>query len=127
LPFTVLSQPPFLYSAWQLEHHGAQRWTTLRSGDLMASRTFCSAGDSVPSDVVARSVARIKNRDIDIFNENTGETPHSQGLVTTTVSPELTGVWKTPTVPSHSAALAARNSSAVIDRRQCRKEADLIL
>ena len=35
----------------------------------------------MPSDVVARSVARIKNRNIDIFIENTGETPHSQGLV----------------------------------------------
>jgi len=48
---------------------------------LMASRTFCSTGDSALSDVVARSAARIKNRSIDIFNENTGETPHSQGLV----------------------------------------------
>ncbi len=47
----------------------------------MASRTFCSTGDSAPSDVVARSVPRIKNRSIDIFNENTGETPQSQGLV----------------------------------------------
>ena len=47
----------------------------------MASRTFCSTGDSALSDVVARSVARIKNRSIDIFNENTGETPDSQGLV----------------------------------------------
>lgn len=71
----------------------------------------------MPSDVVARSVARIKNRNIDIFIENTGETPHSQGLVTIPAFPELTCVWKTPTVPSHSAALAARNSSAVIDRR----------
>jgi small subunit ribosomal protein S1 len=47
----------------------------------MASRTFCSTGDSAPSDVVARSVPRIKNRSIDIFHKNTGETPHSQGLV----------------------------------------------
>ena len=35
----------------------------------------------MPSDVVARSAARIKNRSIDIFHENTGETPDSQGLV----------------------------------------------
>src|ERR1043166_5164819 len=52
--FTILVQPPLLSSPWQFEHHGAQRCTTLISGDLIASKTFCSAGDSARTDMAAR-------------------------------------------------------------------------
>ena len=41
---TILVQPPLFSSALQLEHHGAQRCTTVRSGDLIASATCCSVG-----------------------------------------------------------------------------------
>src|SRR5207244_3592769 len=75
----ILSQPPLFNSAWQLEHHGAQRCTTLRSGDLIASRIFCSAGDSARSDVAARSVAKINKRNSDILIlKDRGETPNAQ-------------------------------------------------
>src|SRR5437016_9414895 len=37
--FTVFSQPPPFSSAWQFEHQGAHRWTTVRLGDFIASRT----------------------------------------------------------------------------------------
>jgi hypothetical protein len=64
-----------------LEHHGAQRCTTLTSGDLIASRIFCSAGDGSAREAgTARSVVRINKRNIDILGENTRETECTQGL-----------------------------------------------
>src|SRR3954463_15202912 len=57
--FTVFCHPPLLSSAWQLEHQGAQRWTTLRPGALIASESCCSAGEAAKSEV-ARARMRIK-------------------------------------------------------------------
>src|SRR6266513_854666 len=75
----MLCQPPAFTSAWQLEHQGAQRCTTLRSGDLIASRIFCSAGDAARSDVAVRSVAKINNRNSNIsMLKDRGETPNAQ-------------------------------------------------
>src|SRR5213592_5307255 len=73
LSLIVLSQPPVLSSAWQFEHHGAQRWTTVRSGDLMASRTLCSVGDSARSEDAATN--RINQRRIDIDFKIRGKRP----------------------------------------------------
>src|SRR5439155_10118190 len=64
---TVFSQPPLFNSAWQFEHHGAHKCTTVRSGDLIASRTFCSAGGgSARSDVTAISAIKINKRRADM-------------------------------------------------------------
>src|SRR6266498_3995803 len=60
----IFAQPPLLSSAWQFEHQGAQRCTTVRSGDLIAPRTFCSAGDSASSEAAATKM--IERRNIDI-------------------------------------------------------------
>src|SRR5436190_19241418 len=60
----IFSQPPLFNSAWQFEHHGAQRWTTVRSGDFIAAKTLCSAGDSARSDATASN--RIDRRKIHI-------------------------------------------------------------
>ena len=56
--FVIFNQPPFFSSAWQLEHHGAHKWTTVRSGALIASRTCCSA-DSARTEPAATSTATI--------------------------------------------------------------------
>src|ERR1700758_5033631 len=65
---TILVQPPLVSSAWQFEHHGAQRCTTVSSGVLIAERTFCSARDSAPSEVATRRAINIGIRAIDIFS-----------------------------------------------------------
>src|SRR5450759_549235 len=75
--FTIFNQPPLFNSAWQFEHHGAQRWTTLKSGDLIASRTFCSAGESARSDEIARTAAKIDKRKIDMLPQIWMKTPHA--------------------------------------------------
>src|SRR5882724_3502530 len=69
----ILVQPPVFSSAWQFEHHGAQRWTTVRCGDLMASRTLCSVGDSARSEAAATN--RINQRRIDIDFKVKGKRP----------------------------------------------------
>src|ERR1700746_2761331 len=56
----IFAQPPLLSSAWQFEHHGAQRCTTVSSGVLIAARTFCSVGDSARSEA-AVSASNIAN------------------------------------------------------------------
>src|SRR5205085_3788444 len=53
---TVFSQPPLFNSDWQFPHHGAQRWTTLRPGALIASVSCCSAGDAAKSEATRDSV-----------------------------------------------------------------------
>src|SRR5439155_2420195 len=69
----IVVHPPLLSSAWQFEHHGAQRWTTVRSGDLMASSTLCSVGDSARSEAAATN--RINQRRIDIDFKIRGKRP----------------------------------------------------
>src|SRR5437588_2459080 len=62
--FTIFTQPPLFNSAWQLEHHGAQRWTTLRPGALIASASCCSAGEAAKRAVpeVITDIKRNKRR-----------------------------------------------------------------
>src|SRR5947207_1262980 len=72
---------PFRFAVFEklLEHQDDQRCTTLRSGDLIASRIFCSAGDAARSDVAVRSVAKINNRNSNIsMLKDRGETPNAQ-------------------------------------------------
>jgi hypothetical protein len=78
LSFTIFNQPPLFNSAWQFEHHGAQRWTTLKSGDLIASRTFCSAGESARSDEMAKTAAKIDKRKIDMLSQIWRKTSNAQ-------------------------------------------------
>src|SRR5437762_11025933 len=67
--FTIFNQPPLFSSAWQLEHQGAHKCTTVRSGDLIASRTCCSAEGSARRELVAINVARMEKPRIRIFTE----------------------------------------------------------
>src|SRR5438132_10404410 len=67
--FTVFNQPPFFSSAWQFEHHGAHKCTTVRSGALIASRTCCSAADSARIELAAINVTRMEKPKIRIFSE----------------------------------------------------------
>ena len=59
-------QPPPFNSAWQFEHHGAQRCTTLRYCDLIASAILCSAGEgsALSSEVVVKRAVKIDNPEI---------------------------------------------------------------
>jgi len=41
---------------------------TLKSGDLLASRTFCSAGESARSDEITKTAAKIDKRKIDMLS-----------------------------------------------------------
>src|SRR5215831_5378609 len=56
----VFSQPPLFSSDWQFEHQGAQRWTTLIWGDLIASANCCSAGEAARSEDTAKNEAKIR-------------------------------------------------------------------
>ena len=93
----IFAQPPLLSSAWQFEHHGAQRCTTVSSGVLIAPRTSCSAGDSARSEAVA-SASNIANRIIHmLYVKHKGETPDAQCR---TQTQRLTSAYKTPTMAS---------------------------
>src|SRR6266568_315304 len=65
----ILTQPPLLSSAWQFEHHGAQKCTTVRSGVLIAPRTFCSAGDGSTRGEAAARAANTQILKIHIFQK----------------------------------------------------------
>ena len=60
----IFDQPPLFNSAWQFEHQGAQRCTTVKSGDLIASTTLCSVCDAARVEAFARSTAKIDNPEI---------------------------------------------------------------
>src|SRR6476469_3516864 len=68
--FTIFDQPPFFSSAWQLEHHGAHKCTTVMSGALTASRTCCSAADSARIGVVATRTARRVKPSIRMYDKS---------------------------------------------------------
>src|SRR5713101_6408167 len=68
LSFTILSQSPPFNSAWQFEHQGAHRCTTLNSCDLVASNTFCSAAEgSARSDIAVSRMNTDARRKIDMW------------------------------------------------------------
>src|ERR1043166_4907423 len=94
--FTILVQPPLLSSPWQFEHHGAQRCTTLISGDLIASKTFCSAGDSARTDMAARMAMNSGVRGIDMFYR----TIKGKGPTLNAERCQLTECTKTPSMAS---------------------------
>src|SRR5882724_3265107 len=110
----ILVQPPVLSSAWQFEHHGAQRWTTVRSGDLMASRTLCSVGDSARSEAAATN--RINQRRIDIDFKVKGKRPTLNAeRPTLNGAQRLTFSGNLATVPSPFPLLTARKHRRSIE------------
>ena len=42
----VFAQPPLFNSAWQFEHHGAERWTTVTSGSFTNSPVRISTDEA---------------------------------------------------------------------------------
>src|SRR4029453_16945310 len=74
--FAIFNQPPLFSSALQLEHHGAHKCTTVRSGDLIASRTCCSGEGSARRELIAISVARMEELRIRIFSETYRRNAH---------------------------------------------------
>src|SRR5438105_15698133 len=83
----ILVHPPLLSSAWQFEHQGAHKCTTVRSGVLIAPMTFCSAGDSARSEAAASSTTNIGNRTLHmLFPKHKGETLNAQRQACNTVT-----------------------------------------
>src|SRR5438045_9164909 len=76
--FAIFNQPPVFSSAWQLEHHGAHKCTTVRSGALIASRTCRSAADSARIELATISAAKMEKPSIRMLMNHTGEMPTAQ-------------------------------------------------
>src|SRR5437764_5732576 len=76
--FAIFNQPPLFSSAWQLEHHGAHKCTTVESGALIASRTCRSAADSARIELATISAAKMEKPSIRMLMNHTGEMPTAQ-------------------------------------------------